>query len=55
MFSVHYYEEYIMRAYSEVYLKEIVETQGDLFESVREYAPGIDVKNFIEAYMSGRT
>ena len=44
-----------MRAYSEVYLKEIVETQGDLFESVREYAPGIDVKNFIEAYMSGRT
>ena len=55
MFLVHYYEEYIMRAYSEVYLKEIVETQGDLFESVREYAPGIDVKNFIEAYMSGRT
>lgn len=44
-----------MRAYSEVYLQEIVETQGDLFENVTDYAPGIDVKSFIETYMAGRT
>lgn len=44
-----------MGAYSEVYLQEIVETQGDLFESVSDYVPGIDVRNFIEVYMSGKT
>lgn len=44
-----------MGAYSEVYLQEIVETQGDLFENIRDYVPGIDVRNFIEVYMSGKT
>ena len=44
-----------MRAYDEAYLQEIVETQGELFENVDEYVPGIDVKNFIETYMAGDT
>lgn len=44
-----------MGAYSEVYLQEIVETQGDFFENIRDYVPGIDVRNFIEVYMSGKT
>ena len=37
-----------MRAYDEAYLQEIVETQGDLFENISEYVPGIDVRDFIE-------
>lgn len=44
-----------MGAYHEAYLQEIVETQGELFENVAEYVPGIDVKDFIETYMSGKT
>lgn len=44
-----------MSAYHEAYLQEIVETQGELFENVEEYVPGIDVKDFIETYMSGKT
>lgn len=44
-----------MRAYNGAYLDEIVETQGELFENVSEYAPGIDDKNFIEEYMAGKT
>lgn len=44
-----------MFAYSESYLKEVVETQGKLFDEVAEYAPGIDVKHFICDYMSSRT
>lgn len=44
-----------MRAYEEVYLQEIVETQGELFENVEMYVPGIDVKDFIEAYMMSLT
>lgn len=44
-----------MAAYSKAYLDEIVETQGNLFELVRQYAEGIDVKNFIEKYMKSKT
>lgn len=44
-----------MHAYNEVYLKEVVETQGKLFGEVVEYSPGIDVENFIENYMTSRT
>lgn len=44
-----------MGAYHEAYLQKIVETQGELFENVAEYEPGIDVKDFIETYMSGKT
>lgn len=44
-----------MRAYEEAYLQEIVETQGELFENVGTYMPGIDVKDFIETYMTSQT
>lgn len=44
-----------MYAYSEVYLKEVVETQGRLFDEVAEYEQGIDVKQFICDYMNSRT
>lgn len=41
-----------MRAYNEVYLDEIVETQGRLFEEAPEYYAGsLDVADFIAAYM----
>lgn len=44
-----------MHAYSEAYLQEVVETQGKLFDEVVDYEPGIDVKNFIESYMTSKT
>lgn len=43
-----------MHAYHESYLKEIVETQGKLFDEVTEYMPGIDVKKFIIDYMTSK-
>lgn len=44
-----------MRAYNRVYLDEIVETQGELFEQISQYEKGIDVEDFIEKYMNGLT
>lgn len=44
-----------MHAYNVSYLTEVVETQGKLFSEVIEYAPGIDVGNFIEKYMTSKT
>lgn len=44
-----------MHAYAKVYLKEIVETQGKLFEEIDEYEPGIDVRFFINNYMGSKT
>lgn len=44
-----------MRAYDRVYLDEIVETQGALFEQVSQYVKGIDVADFIEKYMRSLT
>ncbi len=44
-----------MHAYNESYLKEVVETQGKLFEEVMVYEPGIDVGCFIEQYMVSKT
>lgn len=44
-----------MHAYAESYLKEVVETQGKLFDEVSEYAPGIDVEHFIQHYMRSKT
>ena len=42
-----------MSAYSEVYLDDIVETQGDMFLIIRDEFPNIDEKWFIEKYMRG--
>lgn len=44
-----------MRAYNESYLKEVVETQGKLFEQAAEYDPEIDLKDFIQQYMVSKT
>lgn len=44
-----------MHAYHEAYLEEIVETQGELFDEITMFSPGIDVKNFIQAYMKSAT
>lgn len=44
-----------MHAYHESYLKEVVETQGKLFDEVAEYSPEIDVADFIEHYMVSKT
>jgi len=40
-----------MCAYSEIYVDDIVETQGDVFLLIREELPGVDEKWFIERYM----
>lgn len=43
-----------METYNKSYLMEVVETQGELFEKVKEYAPGIDVRDFISHYMNSK-
>lgn len=43
-----------MNAYSELYLDDIMNTQGDVFNDIREALPGIDEKWFISEYMKGR-
>lgn len=44
-----------MRAYSEIYLNEVVETQGKLFDFVAQSFPDMDTEDFITKYMSGKT
>ena len=44
-----------MRAYSEVYLNDVVESQGKLFDFVAQSYPDKDTEDFICAYMAGRT
>lgn len=44
-----------MPAYSESYLKEVVENQGKLFDFVSQNYPKKDTADFIEKYMTGRT
>lgn len=44
-----------MRAYSEAYLDEVVETQGKLFDLVAYRYPNKDTGNFINAYMASNT
>ncbi len=44
-----------MRAYSEVYLENVVENQGKLFDFVAQSFPDKDTEDFINAYMSGKT
>lgn len=44
-----------MPAYSESYLKEVVENQGKLFDFVSQNYPQKDTADFIEKYMTGRT
>lgn len=44
-----------MGAYSEVYLDEVVENQGKLFEFVAQTFPDKDTEDFIRAYMVSKT
>lgn len=44
-----------MRAYSELYLNDVVENQGKLFDYVAHSFPDKDTEAFITAYMTGRT
>lgn len=44
-----------MRAYSDVYLEDVVENQGKLFDYVAESFPDKDTEDFIEAYMASST
>lgn len=44
-----------MNVFSESYLIEVMETQGELFEKVKDYIPGVDVTDFITTYMTSKT
>ena len=44
-----------MRAYAKDYLKDVVENQGKLFDLVAQTYPDKDTKEFICAYMLGKT
>lgn len=44
-----------MRAYSEVYLDEVVENQGELFDLIAYKYPDKDTEDFINTYMKSRT
>ena len=44
-----------MRAYSELYLEEVVEHQGKLIDFVAQNFPDKDTKDFIQAYMTSKT
>lgn len=44
-----------MAAYSEVYLDDVVENQGKLFDMVALNYPDKDTKAFIDAYMMSKT
>ena len=44
-----------MKAYSEVYLEEVIENQGKLFDLVAQKYPDMDTEDFISSYMASRT
>ena len=44
-----------MRAYSEVYLNDVVENQGKLFDYVAQSFPEMDTEDFINTYMRSKT
>lgn len=44
-----------MRAYSDSYLKDVVENQGKLFDYVAQTFPDKDTEAFINSYMNSKT
>lgn len=44
-----------MQAYSEVYLNDVVENQGKLFDFIANKFPDKDTIDFIKAYMTSKT
>ena len=55
VFSTHFMRREKMRAYSETYLDDVVESQGKLFDFVAQTFPENDTTDFIEAYMKSKT
>ena len=52
---VHYLKgDFIMRAYSDVYLSDVVENQGKLFDLVAQRFPDNDTEDFINTYMQSK-
>lgn len=45
----------IMGAYSDVYLRDVVENQGKLFDLVAQTFPDKDTEDFINTYMVSKT
>lgn len=43
-----------MGAYAEVYLSDVVENQGKLFDLVAQNYPDMDTEDFIKAYMASK-
>ena len=48
-------EVILMKAYSEVYLDDVVENQGKLFDLIAQKYPNMDTENFINTYMASKT
>ena len=44
-----------MQSYPEVYLNEVVENQGKLFDMVSQVFPDNDTEDFIKSYMNSQT
>lgn len=44
-----------MRAYSDVYLSDVVENQGKLFDLIAQEFPDKDTIDFIKTYMASKT
>lgn len=44
-----------VRAYSDAYLSDVVETQGKLFDLVAHTYPNMDTEDFITTYMASKT
>ena len=44
-----------MEVFSKSYLKQVVETQGELFDLFARQNPACDTDHFITAYMTGKT
>ena len=44
-----------MQAYADVYLNDVVESQGKLFDFVAQSFPDKDTKDFIQTYMVSKT
>lgn len=55
MYLVHYCEVTRMGAYADVYLNDVVEVQGKLFDFFAQKFPDKDTEDFIETYMRSKT
>ena len=44
-----------MKAYPDVYLNDVVENQGKLFDLIAQQYPDMDTESFINTYMSSKT